>query len=159
MNINSSYYKYRPIYINNLMENFKSYLESKEKRPTNTSKEIKIAHELGSDTTNLVTTSKLISKLLPIVSSAFKDLTKQGRSPQEIEEMLEDGLRQAIIATNAEGQKIGSPKTKMSTAEFIRQAEKRRQDMIPKGDPSDFGQLPDSLEKGREHGPDVWKDL
>lgn len=114
----------------------------------NPSKELKISRGIGNPIGNrLETNSMIISKFRPIVSSVVRSLQNQGIPMREIEEMLEDGLRQTILSVGEKGEKISSPRTKMGTSEFLSKAKKRRQELEPEGDPSVFGQLPDSLER------------
>ena len=129
------------------MKTFEDFISEADNHP-NIDKEVKVSRGIGNPVgQQLTTTSLVLSKLQPIVSQLTKILQDQGHQMRDIEEMLEDGLRQSILATGEEGKRIGSGRTKMSTSEFLKKAEKRRASMEPQGDPSTFGQLPDSRER------------
>jgi len=91
-----------------------------------------VAYELGvAAATGTLAGSKIqgkniiVQKLRPVVMDAFRIFRRKGFHPQDIEEMLLDSLRLAILYTSAEGGIRGGYKSSMPVAEFMRRSKKK----------------------------------
>ena len=68
----------------------------------------------------------IIQRLRPIVMKAFRELGKKDLHPQDIEELLLDSLRLAILYTDPEGGLAGGRKTRMSVTELMGRTKRKR---------------------------------